>query len=72
MSLAKLSFALLLSTASFACAATHEEPPAPPPPPVDPAAFSGPARPPAAAVDLSADLDAGDLYADAHVSADAH
>ena len=51
--------ALALANATAACATTHEE--APPPPPIDPAAFSGPARPPAPAVDISADLDAGDI-----------
>jgi hypothetical protein len=40
-----------------ACATTHEEPPAPPPPPIDSAGLSGPARPPAATVDVNADLD---------------
>lgn len=57
----RLSFAAALTFTSMACATAHEEPPAPPPPPVDPAAFSGPARPPAPAVDVSADLDAGDI-----------
>jgi hypothetical protein len=40
-----------------ACATTHEEPPAPPAPPIDSAGLSGPARPPAATVDVNADLD---------------
>jgi hypothetical protein len=48
-----------LALASAGCASSREE--APPPPPIDPAAFSGPARPPAPAVDVSADLDAGDI-----------
>jgi len=56
---------LLLAAMPLACAGAHEEPPAPPPPPIDPAAFSGPARTPAPEVDLRADLDGGDLWADA-------
>jgi hypothetical protein len=59
--LAALALALVLT----GCATTHEEPPEPPPPPIDPAAFSGPARPPAAVVDVSADLDAAVVWADA-------
>jgi hypothetical protein len=55
---------LLIALAPLACATTHEEPPAPPPPPVDPAAFSGPARTPAPEVDLNANLDAGNPWAD--------
>jgi hypothetical protein len=58
-------FAFAVPLAVAACAATHEEPPAPPPPPIDPAAFSGPARPPAPAVDVSADLDASVVWVDA-------
>ncbi len=56
---------LLFVFAIAGCATTHEEPPAPPPPPIDPAAFSGPLRPPAAAVDVSADLDGSVIWADA-------
>ena len=58
------ALAALVALSTSACAATHEEPPAPPPAPVDPAAFSAPARPPAPDVDLSADLDGGNLWAD--------
>jgi hypothetical protein len=54
-------FSFAAALVLVACASTHEEPPAPPAPPVDPAAFSGPARPPAPAVDIRGDLDAGDI-----------
>ena len=57
----RLSLVAALALTSMACATAHEEPPAPPPPPIDPAAFSGPTRPPAPAVNISADLDAGDI-----------
>jgi hypothetical protein len=55
----------VVAMAPFACAGSHEEPPAPPAPPVDPATFSVPARTPAPEVDLRADLDGGNLWADA-------
>jgi hypothetical protein len=62
---------LLLALLPFACATTHEEPPAPPPPPIDPAAFSGPARTPAPVVDLNADSDASNPWADSDGSVSA-
>jgi hypothetical protein len=53
-----------LALALGACAGT-EEPPQPPPPPVDPAVLNSPQRPPAPNVDVSADLDAAVVWADA-------
>jgi hypothetical protein len=55
---------VVIALLPLACATTHEEPPAPPPPPIDPAAFSGPARTPAPEVDLNADQDASNPWAD--------